>query len=259
MYYYQHHIGDFIRDTSNLTDSQLAAYLRLLWVYYDTEQPLEDDLDALAFKIRANASDVQQILKHYFTPQEDGFYHHKRCDLEILAYHSKSDKAVKSANARWNNANAMRTQSERNANAPVFDANQEPITNNHKTTTKYIPPIGDKLLADWLEVRKAKRSGKLTETAFKGLEREAGLAGLTTEQAVQVCCERSWVSFKADWMVNKQSTNVQDARLKVAQQIFGGQHGNDRSPRDITPGHTTEGDGEAFPKALAFVRQPTVG
>lgn len=41
---------------------------------------------------------------------------------------------------------------------------------------KYIPPVPDGLLRDYLEVRKAKRAGKLTETAFKGIEREAVLA-----------------------------------------------------------------------------------
>jgi uncharacterized protein YdaU (DUF1376 family) len=43
MHYYQHHIGDFIKATSRLTDGQAMAYLRLLWMYYDTEKPLKPD------------------------------------------------------------------------------------------------------------------------------------------------------------------------------------------------------------------------
>jgi hypothetical protein len=42
-------------------------------------------------------------------------------------YKEKSEKARNSAKARWNNANAMRTHSECNAN-------QEPITNNQLNT-----------------------------------------------------------------------------------------------------------------------------
>lgn len=133
MNYYAHHIGDFIRDTSRLTDQQTIAYLRMLWMYYETETPFENDADAIAFKIGANASEVHQILKYFFF-SHDGMWHHSRCDKEILAFRGKSEKAKKSADARWNNANAMRPQCERNANASKTHAstmltnNQEPIT-----------------------------------------------------------------------------------------------------------------------------------
>lgn len=129
MNYYQHHIGDFIRDTSRLSDQQCMAYLRMIWMYYETEQPLESDIDALAFKIGANESDVQQILKHFFF-EHDGRWHNSRCDKEILAFRGRSEKAKKSADARWSNAKAMRAHNERNANEHVSDANQEPVTNN---------------------------------------------------------------------------------------------------------------------------------
>lgn len=202
MHYYQHHIGDFIRDTARLSDSQCMAYLRMIWHYYETEQPIENDVDAIAFRFGANASDVHQILKHYFFLHE-GRWHNSRCDKEILAFRSKSEKAKESANARWENAKAMRTHSERNADEPISDANHKPITNNHKPKDKSIsafaPPIPDELLKDWLEVRKAKRAGKLTKTAWTGLANQAAKAGISPEQAVRICCERGWQSFNASW------------------------------------------------------------
>lgn len=85
MNYYQHHIGDFIRDTARLSDAQCMAYLRMIWMYYDTEQPLESDIDALAFRIGANASDVHQIIRHFFFEHE-GKLHHSRCDKEIAKH-----------------------------------------------------------------------------------------------------------------------------------------------------------------------------
>lgn len=142
MYYYPHHIGDFIADTSRLTDSQCMAYLRLIWHYYDTEKPLENDPESLAFKVGANASDVSLILKHYFIFDGD-VWRKTRCDNVIAEYHGKANKARKSAEARWKNADAKRTDSERNANASEnnanaskSDANQEPITNNQKPIVK---------------------------------------------------------------------------------------------------------------------------
>jgi hypothetical protein len=63
----------------------------------------------------------------------------------------------------------------------------------------FIPPISENLLSDYLKVRKAKSAGPLTETAFKGIKREAEKAGLTVEQAIEYCCKRSWVGFESAW------------------------------------------------------------
>lgn len=88
---------------------------------------------------------------------------------------------------------------------------------------KYIPPIPAELLSDYMKIRKAKKSGDLTETAFKGIEREALKAGITSEQAIQVCCERGWVGFKAEWFADKQKTkpSFQDNREAAARTAFG--------------------------------------
>lgn len=220
MNYYQHHIGDFIRDTARLTDSQSMAYLRLLWMYYETEQPLDNDSNAIAFKIGANASDIDQILKHFFFLHDDGKWHQARCDKEILAFRSKSTKAKNSANARWNNANAMRTYSDCNTNEPLSDANQEPVTSNQKKDKNTAPAkavavlvsksseldlllsidgMTEQVAKDFLTVRKAKKS-PLTATAVALITKEAGKAGITTAQAIAIATARNWVSFKADWV-----------------------------------------------------------
>jgi uncharacterized protein YdaU (DUF1376 family) len=146
MHYYRHHIGDFRRDTASLSDTDAMAYLKLLWMYYDTEQPLPANPQLLAFKIGANTESVQLILDAFFTLDGD-VYRQKRCDAELEEYRNKGKKARDSANARWNNAKAMQTYSERNANASIFDANQEPITNNQIKEKKVIVPLE---LPDWL-------------------------------------------------------------------------------------------------------------
>jgi len=134
MHYYQHHIGDFIRDTSRLTDSQTMAYLRLMWLYYESEKPLPDDAEALAFKIGSDSSTVAMLLKCYFYANALQ-WHHKRIDSELESYKTKSKKASESAKARWTNAKDMRTHSESNSTA-MLTKNQEPITNNQKPRTK---------------------------------------------------------------------------------------------------------------------------
>ncbi len=158
MHFYPHHIGDFIKATARLNDAQCMSYLRLLWVYYDTEKPLPNDPDSLAFEIGAEPKNVALILKHFFTLEADDFWHHSRCDLELAKYKGKSEKAAASAQKRWENpkntdanaskenanasktnAKSMRTHTERNANEPVFDANQEPRTKNQELRHKQDP------------------------------------------------------------------------------------------------------------------------
>jgi len=72
-------------------------------------------------------------------------------------------------------------------------------TDTEHKQQKYIPPISIELLAEWKVIRKKKKSGDITERVFKGIEREARLAGITSERAIEVCCEKGWASFDASW------------------------------------------------------------
>lgn len=58
--------------------------------------------------------------------------------------------------------------------------------------------IDGQLADDFIKHRKSKKA-EITETALKGLKREADKAGLPVSQAVEVCIERNWQGFKADW------------------------------------------------------------
>lgn len=136
MYYYQHHIGDYRKDTAHLTLLEHGIYRQLLDLYYTNEQPLSlDHASNMRLVCVRNADEskaYENVLKDFFVQLEDGF-HHKRCDDEILKFHGKSEKSRDAAHKRWaNNANALPTHSERNARE---DANQEPRTNNHKPIT----------------------------------------------------------------------------------------------------------------------------
>lgn len=195
MHYYRHHIGDFIKDTTNLDDHQLATYMRMLWAYYSEEKPLANAPEDIAFAMRSDEKTVGLILRHYFKETADG-WRHGRCDREIADFHGKKEKASGSANARWknakNNANAMRPECERNANASKTDANQEPITNNQepsknppnpqggepaKPSRKFDPieacpeNVSPEVWADWVSCRKAQRK-PLSESTCKAQARQ---------------------------------------------------------------------------------------
>lgn len=62
--------------------------------------------------------------------------------------------------------------------------------------------VPDEVWSTWLQVRRAKKAGAVTAIAMRGIEREAGRAGLTVTEALTICCERSWQSFNAGWHAN---------------------------------------------------------
>jgi len=161
MHYYQHHIGDFMKDTGNLSNEQVGVYMKMLWIYYSSEKPFADAPEDIAFAVRSDEKTVRLLLRHYFTKKDD-VWHHDRCDREIAQYHGKSEKARESANARWKNANAKRTHSERSADAPVLDANQEPITNNQ--VIRHTSPCGE--FARFWEAYPSKVGKGAAEKAF---------------------------------------------------------------------------------------------
>ena len=141
MHYYSHHIGDFQRDTASLSDADTLAYLRLIWMYYDTEQPLINDPKKLAFRIGSNSDAVQMLLEAFFTLENDVWIQ-KRCDAEIATYHAKSERA-KTANAiRWQSKKDVKSDADK-----IATNNQEPIT---KVEAKPKQPRGTRLPADWV-------------------------------------------------------------------------------------------------------------
>ena len=58
--------------------------------------------------------------------------------------------------------------------------------------------VSEQVWNDFAALR-TKRRAPITETALKGIQREAEKAGITLEAALSTCCERGWQGFKAEW------------------------------------------------------------
>jgi hypothetical protein len=52
---------------------------------------------------------------------------------------------------------------------------------------------------DWLALRKAKKA-PVTETVFHLAAEAAQQAGVTLQQALEICCVRGWTGYKAEWI-----------------------------------------------------------
>ncbi|MBV8649704.1 YdaU family protein [Paludibacterium sp.] len=171
MNYYSHHIGDFDRATRHLTRIERSVYLDLMFVYYDTEQPLTADIATLCRKIVARSEEeksaVLAILDEFFVSTPTGWFH-ARCEDELDAYRkSNSQRAI--AGRASAAARAARKQQALNGNSTVVgtsveqpyngtSTNHKPITNNQEPETKNQEPqkakskasaTGTRLPADW--------------------------------------------------------------------------------------------------------------
>ena len=133
MHYYQFNIGDYAKSTKHLSPMEDLAYRRMLDLFYDSERPLPCEIAAIARLIvmREYQEEIRQVLIEFWIETNEGWIN-KRASKDMQYYIDKSEKAKASANARWakqkesdDNAGDMRTHSECNAN-------QNPITNNHK-------------------------------------------------------------------------------------------------------------------------------
>lgn len=105
--YYRHYIGDYDKDTKNLSLLEHGVYAKLMHAYYANMGPIDADADSL-FRVTVAIKQLEQaaVLKvaSRFFRVRDGKLHSSRCDEEISAILAMSDKQRKKADARWEKA-----------------------------------------------------------------------------------------------------------------------------------------------------------
>jgi uncharacterized protein YdaU (DUF1376 family) len=242
MHYYSFNIGDYASHTRHLTPMEDLVYRRLLDLYYLHEQPLNDCSTTVArlINLRGNEVEVETVLQEFFEHIDGSGWVNRRADEEIAKYHGKLEAASR----------AGRASAERRSNARSTDVQpnkkQEPITNNQETNKKPkgidIPTgVSPATWSDFLVLRKSKKA-PVTESAIKGIEREARKAGWSLEKALLECCARGWIGFKADWVqtdAEKKMTPNQASNLAFARAVFGDERNlnhDEFNTIDITPG-----------------------
>jgi uncharacterized protein YdaU (DUF1376 family) len=97
MNYYEHHLGDWAKDTVHLTMLEEGAYRRLVDVYYVKEKPLPKAIRDIYKLARAGARPereaVDAVLREFFQERDDG-WHHKRCDEELARYAEGQEEVI---------------------------------------------------------------------------------------------------------------------------------------------------------------------
>lgn len=156
MNYYEHHIGDYLKNTAHLSMIEDAAYRRLIDVYYTREVPLPADRKAVHKLARAQSKDeraaVDYVLDEFFELRDNG-WHQTRCDAEIDKYREKAPRAQEkrdNARARQDKARARRRamfdELAGHGVTPPWDtttAELETLLLRHKSPTRHAPVTRD--------------------------------------------------------------------------------------------------------------------
>lgn len=112
MNFYKHWLGDYARDTKELSILEHGAYRLLLDHYYATSKPLPMKVELL-WKIcgatsKAERSAIQVVINKFFK-HNGGEWHNARADEEIRAYEKQ---------ASTNRAIAVAREAKKRTNEP---------------------------------------------------------------------------------------------------------------------------------------------
>ena len=132
MHYYPKNIGDYRRDTMNLSLLEHGVYMTLIDHYILNEEPFSDNIEDILWLVGARTEEeknaVSLILNKFFKKKDDGYYH-KRCDEEIQRYKKNAEVARENGKKGGRPKNPEVTQSKPN---PKLTNNQKLETNNHE-------------------------------------------------------------------------------------------------------------------------------
>jgi len=170
VHHYQHHIGDYRRDTGHLSNEEDLAYRRMIELYYDTESPLPENVEWIARRARVSAEIVARVLSDFFVfDEEKRVWRQSRCEREIGEYR-KAQKRNRNNGLRGGRpSKRVVTHSEPTRNPVGFQeeptpfleepnpfqkepsakatVNRKPLTDNREPVTDNQSPEGERAAA----------------------------------------------------------------------------------------------------------------
>lgn len=258
MNYYQHHIGDFMRDTAHLSPVEECFYRRALDWYYVNEKPLPLDLDQvnryLRAKTKTDRTAIGIVLSDFFKKTASGFMH-SRCEIELEKFRCKKDASRENGKLggrpKKNNdlqnlgvsdglELGLNLETQNNLNQEPITNNQEPVTNINITADKSAnnpkpKRITKKQLAieslvnmgiesKYAEAVIEKRKGAaFTDIAIDEIKLQAEAVSLTFVEAIEFAAKQGWGSFRADWHQNRTAkqpiTTYQTSQQRTASEM----------------------------------------
>ena len=168
-------------------DGDTAKALVALWLLASEDEEQKGalpDVRRIAFRLRISEKQAQQTL----TKLSHWLIHD---DINVISDRYQLDAPERAGEETETETYKPEAEKDKRASAPRVIQCPENVR--------------EETWADWLQLRKAKRA-PVTQTAIDQIEREAGKAGWTPEQALEESTARGWTGFKADWLQQHAAT-----------------------------------------------------
>ena len=254
MHYYEFNIKDWLSGTSHLSPLEEGIYLRLVNYYYDKEEPISNDIQAVCRKLRllGHEETAASILEEFFNLKGIRF-HSKKCDGLIKKYKKRGDASRENGKqgGRPRNtgdteeptSNLEETQQVNLGSLEVTQAkaNHKPLTNNHKLITIEQEKNNDRDLAGaksmyrkiLLVAEKTKEPNYEKWANDFRLMRERD--GLTHEEIWKVFMYANNDSFWSANILSPKTLRAKFAKLhaKMGVPAFSGQQRREASPEEV--------------------------
>ena len=235
MHYYKFNIPDWVLHTAHLSPEEEGVYLRLVNFYYDTEQPIPEETQSVIRRLRlVNCTDVVSVILAEFFTLESGFWHHKRCDIEVERYHEKAttNKANGSKGGRPRGSShspkkpdkPKKTQSVNSGNPEItLTKNHKPTTNNQKEDEYSYRKLRFPRSLEGLESEikefidhRVNLKKPLTQRALDrflaAVFDTSSALNIPANTVISETIDAGWQSVKTDWLRNRLSNNNQNPR-----------------------------------------------
>lgn len=137
------HIGDYLRDTEDLSLLQHGAYLRLMLWYYSTAKPLPNDLERVYRRVGATSREEKHAVEHVLTEffrLTNGKWVHKRIEEELAKWNMATQTARNNAQSRWEKFRVNNNNADADAMQPQCDGNANPDASRQPVAVS-LPPV----------------------------------------------------------------------------------------------------------------------
>lgn len=217
---------DFISDPDvmMMTSSERGIYRDLIDLAYMSDNQIKYNLMQLSKYCNASEQEVEHIL-NLKAKKEGNYYTIPSCNKRISKRNVNRENGAKGGRPKNPNKNPNKTQTERQIEREIeieIESKKEKeskIENKNKLfnfkNELLIYGFSENLVSEWLQVRKNKKATN-TETAFKKFIAEVEKIPLVPiNEILELCIEKSWMGFKAEWFNNLKTQNNGTGNIKA--------------------------------------------
>ncbi|MGL5735472.1 MAG: hypothetical protein ACRCYS_11450 [Beijerinckiaceae bacterium] len=207
--------SDWLGGTARLTRLHRSVFFDVCCYIWDTSKPCPQvELAVMIGDLKNGAAIVNDLVAMGKLERfDDGSVSNAKAMAEAEWAFEQWEKRSFGGRGGRNTLNSSDDNSDRKTHGTGL------VSDNQNQNQNHISPNGDKRSRAKIAVKpdgveqstwddfkalRTKKRAPLTETALKGIEREAATAGWSLEAALVECCERGWQGFKAVWVKGKE-------------------------------------------------------